>query len=79
MVNPTQRNIVYFSYNIFNFFNKKNKKIDLIHFNEVTLVPTIFIFKFFLRTIYLHCRILFKQNNYFGKKYTNFKKIYLKL
>ena len=41
--------------NTFNFSNfiisllikKKKKKIDIIHFNEITLIPTIFIFKFF--------------------------------
>lgn len=54
---------------------KKIKKIDIIHFNEITLIPTIFIFKFFFSVPFiLHCRILFKKNNYFGKKICNFLK-----
>ena len=58
------------------FLIKKNiKKLDLIHFNEVTLVPTIFIFKFFFKEPFiLHCRILFKKNNYFGKRICKFLK-----
>lgn len=48
---------------------KKNEKIDIIHFNEVTLLPTIFIFKIFFKVPFiLHCRILFKKNNFIGKK-----------
>ena len=48
---------------------KKNEKIDIIHFNEVTLLPTIFIFKIFFKVSFIfHCRILFKKNNFIGKK-----------
>ena len=54
---------------------RKFKKIDIIHFNEITLIPTIFIFKFFFNAPFiLHCRILFKKDNFFGKKITNFIK-----
>ena len=54
---------------------KKLKKIDLIHFNEITLIPTIYIFKLFFNVPFiLHCRILFKKNNYFGKQICKFLK-----
>ncbi len=54
---------------------KKIKNIDIIHFNEITLVPTIFIFKFFFNVPFiLHCRILFKKNNYIGKKICRYLK-----
>ena len=54
---------------------KKIKHIDLIHFNEITLIPTIYIFKLFFSVPFiLHCRILFKKNNYFGKKIIRFIK-----
>ena len=71
------REILFIFPTIFSIFLiKKNiKKLDLIHFNEVTLVPTIFIFKFFFKQPFiLHCRILFKKNNYFGKKICKFLK-----
>ena len=77
MVNPTQRNIIYFSYNIFNFSIKKRKKIRLIHFNEVTLVPTIFIFKFFFKNHLFTCRILLNRIIILVRKYAILKK-YLK-
>ena len=51
----------------------KFKKLSIIHFNEITLIPTIYIFKFFFQIPFvLHCRILFKKNNYFGKKIIKF-------
>ena len=51
------------------FYLKKTKKIDIVHFNEITLFPTIFICKLFFNVPYiLHCRTLFKKNNYIGKK-----------
>ena len=54
---------------------RKFKRIDIIHFNEITLIPTIFIFKFFFNVPFiLHCRILFKKDNFFGEKITNFIK-----
>ena len=57
-------------------YKLKKKKIDIIHFNEITLIPTIFIFKFFFKVPYvLHCRILFKNNNFFGKKIINYLKL----
>ena len=57
------------------YYLSKNKKIDIIHFNEVTLIPTIFIFKIFFKVPFiLHCRILFKKNNFFGKKICSFLK-----
>ena len=60
---------------LFSAFFLKKKKIDIIHFNEITLVPTIFIFKiFFKKPFILHCRILFKKNNFFGKKICSFLK-----
>lgn len=50
------------------FYLKKTKKIDIIHFNEITLLPTIYICKLFFNVPYiLHCRTLFKKNNYIGK------------
>ena len=61
-------------YSIFSI-KKKIKKIHLIHFNEITLVPTIFIFKFFFKVPFiLHCRILFNKKNFLGKKIINFLK-----
>ena len=57
------------------FIKKKFKNIDIIHFNEITLIPTIYIFKFFFNVPFiLHCRILFKKNNFFGKKIFKFLK-----
>jgi glycosyltransferase involved in cell wall biosynthesis len=54
---------------------KKIKNISLIHFNEITLIPTIFIFRFFFNIPFiLHCRILFKKDNYFGKIIEKFLK-----
>ena len=55
---------------------KKNiKKIDLVHFNEITLIPSIFIFRFFFNLPFLlHCRTLFKKDNFFGKKIIRFLK-----
>ena len=58
----------------------KFKKLSIIHFNEITLIPTIYIFKFFFQIPFvLHCRILFKKNNYFGKKIIKFinKNVYI--
>lgn len=57
------------------FLKKKIKKIDIIHFNEITLIPTILIFKYFFSAPFiLHCRILFNKKNYFGKKICKFLK-----
>ena len=54
---------------------KKVNKIDIIHFNEITLIPTIYLFKIFFPVPFiLHCRILFKKNNYFGKIICRFLK-----
>ena len=54
---------------------KKINKIDLIHFNEITLLPTIYIYKLFFNIPFiLHCRILFKKDNFFGKKIVTFLK-----
>ncbi len=47
---------------------KKNKDIDIIHVNEITAVPTIFILRFFFKLpIILHVRTVFKKDNFFGK------------
>ena len=57
------------------YIKKKKFKIDIIHFNEITLIPTIFLFKFFFKIPFiLHCRILFKKENFFGKKICNYLK-----
>ena len=54
---------------------KKINNIDLIHFNEITLLPTIYIYKLFFNVPFiLHCRILFKKDNFFGKKIIKFLK-----
>lgn len=54
---------------------KKTKKIDIIHFNEITLFPTIYVCKLFFNVPFiLHCRTLFKKNNYIGKKICQFLK-----
>ena len=51
----------------------KSKSIDIVHFNEVTLIPTLFFFKLFFSVPFImHCRILFKKDNYFGKKIAKF-------
>ena len=51
------------------YIKKKKFKIDIIHFNEITLIPTIFLFKFFFKIPFiLHCRILFKKRKLFWKK-----------
>ena len=55
---------------------KKKKNFDIIHFNEITLIPTIYIFKFFFKVPFvLHCRILFKSDNFFGKKIIDYLKL----
>ena len=55
------------------YIKQKFKKLSIIHFNEITLIPTIYIFKkFFQIPFVLHCRILFKKNNYFGKQIIKF-------
>ena len=47
---------------------KKNEDIDIIHVNEITAVPTIFILRFFFKIpIILHVRTVFKKDNFFGK------------
>ncbi len=61
---------------IISAYKLKKINIDIIHFNEITLIPTIFIFKFFFKVPFvLHCRILFKNDNFFGKKIINYLKI----
>ena len=55
------------------YIKLKFKKLSIIHFNEITLIPTIYIFKkFFQIPFVLHCRILFKKNNYFGEQIIKF-------
>lgn len=57
------------------YIKLKFKKFSIIHFNEITLIPTIYLFKkFFNVPFVLHCRILFKKENYFGKKIIKFVK-----
>lgn len=57
------------------YIKLKFKKFSIIHFNEITLIPTIYLFKkFFDVPFVLHCRILFKKENYFGKKIIKFVK-----
>ena len=47
---------------------KENKNIDIIHVNEITAIPTIFILKLCFKTpIVLHVRTLFQKNNFLGK------------
>ena len=54
---------------------KKIKKIDIIHFNEITLLPTIVIFRLFFKVPFiLHSRILFKKDNFFGRKIVHYFK-----
>ena len=56
---------------------KKIKKIDIIHFNEITLLPTIVIFRLFFKVPFiLHSRILFKKDNFFGRKIAHYFKKY---
>ena len=56
------------------FLIKKNiKKLDLIHFNEVTLVPTIFIFKFFSKNhLYYIAGFYLKRIIILEREYANF-------
>ncbi len=52
---------------------KYYKNIKLIHFNEITLIPTIFLFKFFFKVPFiLHCRTLYNNYNLFSKTINNF-------
>ncbi len=44
---------------------KKIKNLKLIHFNEITLIPTIYLFRLYFKIPFiLHCRILFNRNNF---------------
>ena len=54
---------------------KKYKTIKLIHFNEITLLPTVFFFRFFYKVPFIiHCRTLFNNNNFFAKFINKFLK-----
>ena len=54
---------------------KKYSDIKLVHFNEITLLPTLYFFNFFFEVPFiLHCRILFNNKNFFSKFINNFLK-----
>jgi len=54
---------------------KQHKTIKLIHLNEITLLPTLFIFRLFFKLpIIMHCRILFNNNNFFSNFINKFLK-----
>jgi glycosyltransferase involved in cell wall biosynthesis len=54
---------------------KKYKLIKLIHFNEITLLPTLFFFRLYYKIPFiLHCRILFNNKNFFSKFINRFIK-----
>ena len=55
---------------------KKNcDDINIIHVNEITAIPTIFILKLYFKSpIVLHVRTVFKKDNLFGKLILNYVK-----